>query len=619
VQVAHSSPKLEGTDAQPSTAQTVTAADETTKPSDALATAPPTQSPPGSRWRRLLVAVLWPAAVFVVALALSLWYYHTAWVHPRASWIGGQGDPEQQMWFMRWPIFAISHGNNPLLTDYLLYPSGANLMWNGSDIVPGLIVSPVTLIWGPVASYNVLMLLSPPTTALAAYAAFRRWASRLGAALGGLLLAFSPFVMAHSSGHLHLILLALLPVTLLLLDEILVRQSWRWWLSGGLLGLVAAAQLLTSEEILSLEAIFAVVGIIVLAALHRHRIKEKLPYAIRAGLAAIAAFLVLASYPLYVQFATSNKVSQPIHSNNVYVTDLLNPLLPVNQRYRPDWVLKYVFKFTGNGSEWTGYIGLPLLVILITLLIVRWRRPVVLFSAVMGTIALLFSFGPWLHIAGHRYPVPLPWEPFSKVPVLHQIQPGRFSVIVVLFVALGLALAVTEVQRSGRLWVQGIAAVGVALVIWFWIPGWLPTTRVPTPAYFTSSAVDQVPQGSVALVLPYVNRDYEQHSMLWQAQSGMRFRMAEGWAIVPGDHAGPKSQTRTTFSLLKPGTTRIPEDDAAKIRAELNTWHVQTVIIGPFLNQKPGTRESAIKVVEQILGRPPVEQGGVQVWYDVLS
>ena len=107
--------------------------------------------------------------------------------------------------------------------------------------------------------------------------------------------------------------------------------------------------------------------------------------------------------------------------------------------------------------------------------------------------------------------------------------------------------------------------------------------------------------------------------MLWQAQSGMRFRMAEGWAIVPGDHAGPQSQTRTTFSLLKPGMTHIPEDDAAKIRAELKGWHVQTVIIGPFLNEQPGTRESAIKVVTQILGRPPVEQGGVQVWYDVLS
>lgn len=615
--MAHSSPRLEGTDLQPSTAETVAAADETTKPSDELAAAPPAQSQPASRRRRLLIGFLWPAAVFLVALALSYWYYHSAWVHPRASWIGGQGDPEQQMWFMRWPMYAISRGNNPVLTDFLQYPTGTNLMWNTSDLVPGLVMFPVTLIWGPVLTYNLLMLLAPPTTALTAYAAFRRWASRLGAALGGLLLAFSPFLIAHSSGHLHLILVALMPLTLLLLDEILVRQSWRWWFSGGALGLVAAAQLLTAEEILSFEAIFAAVGIVVLAVLHRDRVREKLQYAIQAGLTALAVFVAITIYPLYVQFATSNKVSEPIHGNDVFVTDLLNPLLPTNQKVRPDWVLKYVLKFTGNGSEWTGYIGLPLLIILIMLVIFRWRRPVVLFTAVMGAIALLFSFGPWIHVDGHQYRVPMPWAPFSKMPLLHQIIPGRFSLIVSLFLGLGLALAVTEVQRSRRLWLSGLGAIGVALVVWFWIPGPLPTAHVPTPAYFTSSAVKRVPQGSVALVLPYVSGPHQQHAMLWQAQAGMRFRMPEGWAIVPGDHAGPQSQTRTTFSSLTPGMTHISDAAAAKIRAELKNWNVQTVIIGPFLNDKPGTQESAIRVVQQILGRPPVEQGGVQVWYDV--
>lgn len=612
--MAHSSPQVENADVQSPAAETVNGAESASEEPTQATSAP--QSPPTSR-HHLLVAFLWPAGVFLVGLALSYWYYHGAWVHPTSSWIGGQGDPEQQMWFMRWPLYAISRGNNPLLTDYLQYPSGTNLMWNTSDIVPGLAIFPVTLVWGPVVAYNVLMLLAPPTTALTGYVAFRRWASRLGAAFGALLVAFSPFMIAHSSGHLHLILLALLPLTLLLLDEILVRQSWRWWLSGAALGLVAAAQLLTAEEILMFEAIFAVVGVVVLAVLHRDRIKEKLRYAIRAGLAALVVFIAIAIYPMYVQFATSNKVSESIHGNDIFVTDLLNPVLPTNQRLHFEWAEKYVLRFTGNGSEWTGYIGIPLLVILITLVIFRWRKPVVLFSAVMGTIALLFSFGPWLHVDGHQYRVPMPWAPFSKAPLLHQIIPGRFSLIVVLFVGLGLALAVTEVQRSRQRWLQGLGAIAAVLVILFWVPGWLPTAKVPTPAYFTSSAVNQIPQGSVALVLPYVIGPVDQHAMLWQAQAGMRFRMPEGWAIVPGDHAGPQSQTRTTFSSLTPATTHISDADAAKIRSELKGWGVQTVIVGPFQNDAPGTQQSAIKVVEQILGQPPVEQGGVQVWYNI--
>jgi hypothetical protein len=574
--------------------------------------------PPASAHRRhALAGWLWPAAVFAVGLALSFCYYHRAWAHPSESWAGGQGDPEQQMWFLRWCVFALSHANNPLLTNYLQYPAGTNLMWNTSDIAPGLLLSPVTLTWGPVVSYNLLMLLVPPTTALTAYAAFRRWASRLGAALGGLLLGFCPFILGQSLGHLHVTLLPLLPLTLLLLDEILVRQSWRWWISGATLGLVAAAQLLTSEEILTSEAIFAVVGVLVLVMLHRRRVREKLGYAVRAAVVAVGVFLALAAYPLYVQFAASNKISKPIHGDGIYITDLLNPLLPVNQKFRPEWVLDYVDKFSGNNSEWTGYIGVPLAVILIALVVARWRTPVVMFSALMGTVALVLSLGPRLHIAGHQYPVPLPWAAFNRVPVLHQILPARLSVIVTLFVAMGLAVAVTEIVRSRKRWLHGVGALALVFAAVSWVPRLLPTTQVPAPAYFTSSAVKQIPQGSVALVLPYVSQPEQQHAMLWQAEAGMRFRMPEGWAIVPRNHAGLPSQTRTTYSSLTPTTTHIPEPDAARIRAELREWDVQTVIIGPFLNDKPGTRESAIDVTEQILGRSPVEEDGVQVWYGI--
>jgi hypothetical protein len=587
--------------------------DAVTSSDDEVRTDEPVEAP--SRTRSRLPGILWPVGLFLITLALSYWYYHRAWVHPMDSWIGGQGDPEQQMWFMRWPIYALMHANNPLYTDYLLYPSGTNLMWNGSDITPGLLIWPVTVIWGPVLSYNVLMLLAPPASALAAYAAFRRWSNRLGAAAGALLFAFCPFVIAHSSGHLHLVLIALLPLSLLLLDEILVRQSWPWWVSGGLFGLLCVAQLLTSEEILAIMCLLAAAGVVILVLLHRSQVRDKLAYVWRAAAAAVGVFVVLAAYPLYIQFLGSNQVKETIHSNNVYVTDLLNVVIPVNQRVRPHWVLKYIFRFTGNGSEWTGYIGVPLLVILIVLLIARWRRPIVLYSAIMGTIALLFSLGPWLHIGGHQYRILMPWAPFTKMPVLHQLIPGRFSIVVTLFVALGLALAITEVARSRHLWARGAAVVGVGLVALFWLPGALPLTRVPTPSYFTSSAVNQIPAGSVALVLPYVSGAKEQHAMLWQAQAGMRFRMIDGWAIIPGNHAGPMTQTRITFSSLTPETARIPDATAAQIRTELGSQHVQTILVGPYLNGDPRRQQSAVKVVTQIVGRPPVQQGGVAAWY----
>lgn len=571
--------------------------------------------PPTRSW---VPGFIWAAGVFLVSLALSYWYYHHAWVHPTESWVGGQGDPEQEMWFMRWPMYALLHGHNPLLTDYMLYPSGTNLMWNTSDIAPGLMFAPVTAMWGPVVSYNLLMLLAPPTTALTAYLAFRRWSARLGAAAGAMLFGFCPFLMAHSSGHLHLVLLALVPVILLLLDEILVRQSWPWWVSGCGLGLVLVAQLLTSEEIFAIVSVLAVIGVIILALLHQRRVGEKLRYAWHAAAAAAGVFVVLASYPLYTQFHGSNKVTETIHSNNVFVTDLLNTVLPVNQRLRPDWGLKYLHNFTGNGAEWTGYLGVPLLVVLIALLVARWRQPIVLFSAIMGTIALVFSFGPWLHVDGHEYrAVPLPWQPVSKLPVLHQLVPGRISFAVTLFAGLGLALAITEVARSRGLWLKVGGLVAVVLVAILWIPGELPTATVRTPSYFTSSAVKRIPEGSVALVLPYVDGLQDEHAMLWQAQAGMRFRMVDGWAIIPGDHAGPMTQTRRTFSALTPATARIPDAAAARIRAELKRQHVQTILVGPWLNGDPRTQQRTAQAVTQIVDRPPDERGDVIAWYDL--
>src|SRR5262249_12492386 len=155
--------------------------------------------------------------------------------------------------------------------------------------------------------------------------------NRPGAAAGGLLFAFSPYMLAHSAGHLHIVMVASLPLVLLLLDEIVVRQAWRWWAAGAALGLVAATQLLTSEEILALDAIFAVVGIAVLALLHHRKVLEKLAYAARAAATALVVFLALGVYPLYVQFRGSNRVSEAIHGNDEIVTDLLNPVLPVNQ------------------------------------------------------------------------------------------------------------------------------------------------------------------------------------------------------------------------------------------------------------------------------------------------
>ena len=72
-------------------------------------------------------------------------------------------------------------------------------------------------------------------------------------------------MVGQGEGHIFLLLAPLPPIMFLLLDEILVRQSARWWLVGIIFGLVMNIQLGWSAELLACIMAVAGVGIVVLA------------------------------------------------------------------------------------------------------------------------------------------------------------------------------------------------------------------------------------------------------------------------------------------------------------------------------------------------------------------
>ncbi|MGD0811193.1 MAG: hypothetical protein ABSA91_16025 [Acidimicrobiales bacterium] len=132
-------------------------------------------------------------------LAAALW--HNAWVNPFATQLGGLGDADEYAWFLAWMPYALGHGLDPLISHYANFPSGVNLMWNTSVILPSFIMSPVTVIFGAAFSYNILMTAAPALSATFAYVAFRRWTAPLPSATGALIFGFSPYVISQSFGH----------------------------------------------------------------------------------------------------------------------------------------------------------------------------------------------------------------------------------------------------------------------------------------------------------------------------------------------------------------------------------------------------------------------------------
>ena len=179
--------------------------------------------------------------MFVIALVLAVAWWHKAWEDPISTQIGGAGDADEYSWFFSWVPFAIGHGLNPLLSSFVNFPNGVNLMWNTSVLLPSFLLAPVTVALGAAFSYNLTLTLAPALTCAFAYLAFRRWTGRLPALAGSVVLGFSPYVASQAVGHLAQVLIASAPLFLVLFDRLLVVQSAKPWREGLALGLLAWA------------------------------------------------------------------------------------------------------------------------------------------------------------------------------------------------------------------------------------------------------------------------------------------------------------------------------------------------------------------------------------------
>ena len=124
----------------------------------------------------------------------------------------------------------------------------------------GIVAAPVTWLFGPVASLNLIDLLSPPLSALAMFWLLRRWVSWAPAAfVGGLFFGFSPFVLVSLAlAHPNFGMLAPVPLIVGCIDDLFVRHRYRPLRVGVAIGLLLTVEFFVSVEVLSLMALFAV-------------------------------------------------------------------------------------------------------------------------------------------------------------------------------------------------------------------------------------------------------------------------------------------------------------------------------------------------------------------------
>src|SRR5437588_11603675 len=249
----------------------------------------------------------------------------------------------------------------------------------------------------------------------------------------------------------------------------------------------------------------------------------------------------------------------------------------------------------------------------------------------------LLSLGPTLHFNGRISHIPsfvlglafpllaafLParvmlytfvggWLALIKAPVLYNILPGRLMLFGYLLAGLLLAIFIdTYVSRlTGRRLLLAAAIVLVALLPL--LPRWpYEQTNAAVPSFFTSGDVQQIPKDSVALVAPFSHGD-EGTAMLWEAASGMRFRMPEGYGFIPGPAQDPPmTVTQAIMVAIQRGEAAPAVTDSLRqqILGDLRSLRVQTVIVGPMANE-----DRMVSFFTDVLQTSPNQTDGVYVW-----
>jgi hypothetical protein len=604
-----------------------------TEPGPAAGAKPAAEVGPGAAerpaaWRRALGVVARPAlGSLLVCLALSVAMYWQVWQDdPSRRLLGsGLGDGALLMWFLRWTPAALGHGLNPLFSDYLNFPHGVNVMWNTSLLLPGLLLAPITVTLGPVVTFNLLGTLAPALSAWSATLAFRRYVrSHLAALIGGLVYGFSPYILAQNRGHLQLSIAFLPPLLFLAVDNILVRQRRPAWLAGAVLGVLAALQVLVGEEVFALVAVLIAVQVVLMMLLFPRHVPRKAPYAAIAFGAAAVAFVAIAGYPIWFQLFGQQHITGDIQSSsNRYLTDLWNLVTPTQvQALVPAAATRITSRFTGNFSETNGYISIPLiLIVLFTAARWAWSRAVVRVAFLLALVCVVLSLGDHLHIRGRITGVALPWNRLQDLPLLESALPNRFMLLTMMFCGLLLAFFVDQALRWR--WAERIPAVLLVIAVMVALAPRLPlhAGRVDAPAFFTSAAVQRIPQGSVVLVAPYPGPG-SAGPMTWQAMAGMRYRMPGGYFVGPQPdgkprYGSPPNRLAAKLIQLNSGWDVSKMDPYRRLTYTFNLvqWRVRTVVVGPMRDQL--RRDNVVTMLTELLGRPPTREGGVDVWWDV--
>ena len=580
-----------------------------------------------SRW----IPSRWTVFAVTMYIAVGIFAnYHAIFGGINHTLNGGVGgDGGQDLWFLAVVAHELAHLNFSFFSATVNIPRGVDLANMTSMPLLGVLGAPITWLVGPIATYNFLISFCYTTAGSAMYFTARRFTKWEGAALlAGLLYACSPYMIGEGKGHIFLVLSALFPLWVLVLDEILIRQRWHWAISGVALFAVVCGQVFIAVEPAVSALMLSVAVLLVLILFFKKLRSEKTPYAIRSigfGSLLSSPFLVWFAYEYFLgKGHGKGTVRSPLSVTNLssdvvsFFTPGSNQFFHFGFAHFADSLVNFgITTIVPDPPENAAYIGIPLLLLLSAGIYWLRRKPRVLVFTGLGLLSMLLSMGSQLRIGGHSTAIPLPFWIFAHLPVLDSTIAIRWNIFSWVFISLIAAIIVDQVyevvkrertQKNIQLGIATTALVGLSL--FSLIPA-LPygASTAAVPAWFTSPQQKTISSDSVLISYPLAYGG-SPLPMLWQAVDKFHFHLVGGevgsQAVSLGATREALDSCLTSASLSSNMQALIPQ-----IRKQFIKWGVTIAVlpIGYAPNQN-----CAASLFSAVTGKQPVTSGGSLVW-----
>ena len=421
-------------------------------------------------------------------------------------------DVRAHEWTLWWLKQALLAGQNPFFTSLLGYPAGTSLTTHNIPWANFALWLPIYLAANANVAHSLSYLIIFAFNAYAMYLfALEQTGAQPAAFVAGLIFGFLPNTLSDV-GHINLLFVGWLPLSLLYLDRTLRRGTLR---EGALAGLFLALMGITRWQLLLLGMMVAGLFVVYRMATDRHARRPAVWKAL-AG-TGIIAVLAMAPFALPVIIAELTRAGgdELLTYEPAFSADLLGYIIPHGGLALWRWLTERLPARLHWPQAEVHFLGFTALTLAALGVATRWRAA--RYWLLLSIISVILALGPAITVGQQALDgIPTPYRLIEDT-FFNQIirKPWRYNTFLGLPLAMMAALGFAWLQAQWR--VQGARAlalvVGLLILAEYWLAPY-PLAAAPIPAWYGQLARD--PDHFGILTLPIGPRLADKFSMLYQ-------------------------------------------------------------------------------------------------------